>query len=450
MSTQQSAAKPRRIIWIVLILFLLAGVGGYFASLEQADKAPVQEAQDPVVAPAATATVLDNVGGAEIPETKSETVDVSPTEIPQIAPEVIPSIDEVRIEADGLAVIAGQGAAGAQIVVLLDGQEIARAEVDGNGKFAAISFLPQSADARILSLLQVAGDVQTASTAEVILAPIEAPAGVAQAGADAPEAQKPAPVQEQQPTLEAAAEDAAPQIAQVDTVPSDTTANIDAGTAPAPQPVEAKATEDGVQIVQVQQQTPAIAQETAAAPSEQAPVQNTAIAVLKSTEDGVELLQAGNEAVSSVTLDTIGYSQTGDVRLSGRAERGTRQVRLYLDNTLVDRFDVDADGKWRGDLRSVLAGDYALRVDALAADGSVLSRVETPLRREAPEVLAAAAANSDRPISAITVQKGNTLWAIARARYGDGMLFVKVFEANKNAIRDPDLIYPGQVFDLPD
>ena len=43
-----------------------------------------------------------------------------------------------------------------------------------------------------------------------------------------------------------------------------------------------------------------------------------------------------------------------------------------------------------------------------------------------------------------------TLWGIARDNYGEGILYVRVFEANRGAIRDPDLIYPGQVFDLPD
>jgi len=53
-----------------------------------------------------------------------------------------------------------------------------------------------------------------------------------------------------------------------------------------------------------------------------------------------------------------------------------------------------------------------------------------------------------RPVS-ITVQPGFTLWRIARDSYGDGVLYVQVFEANRDKIRDPDLIYPGQVFTVP-
>ena len=49
-----------------------------------------------------------------------------------------------------------------------------------------------------------------------------------------------------------------------------------------------------------------------------------------------------------------------------------------------------------------------------------------------------------------TVQPGSTLWAIARDRYGEGEMYVRVFEANKDKIRDPDLIYPGQIFTVPE
>ncbi|WP_280321107.1 LysM peptidoglycan-binding domain-containing protein [Sulfitobacter faviae] len=65
-------------------------------------------------------------------------------------------------------------------------------------------------------------------------------------------------------------------------------------------------------------------------------------------------------------------------------------------------------------------------------------------------MLAAATEGLTGPLSAVTVQKGDTLWAITRTRYGDPLLYVKVFEANSANIRDPDLIYPGQVFDLPE
>ena len=49
----------------------------------------------------------------------------------------------------------------------------------------------------------------------------------------------------------------------------------------------------------------------------------------------------------------------------------------------------------------------------------------------------------------ITVQPGFTLWGIAKQELGEGVMYVQVFNANKDQIKNPDLIYPGQVFTLP-
>lgn len=49
-----------------------------------------------------------------------------------------------------------------------------------------------------------------------------------------------------------------------------------------------------------------------------------------------------------------------------------------------------------------------------------------------------------------TVQKGDCLWAIARAVYGDATKWQKIYEANKSTIGgNPNLIYPGQVYTIP-
>lgn len=177
----------------------------------------------------------------------------------------------------------------------------------------------------------------------------------------------------------------------------------------------------------------------------------TASVVLKSTADGVQLLNTkAPEVMTRVALDTISYSDQGDVQLAGRAQAQTESVRVYLNNAPIASLVVDAQGRWRGDLPDVDEGIYTLRVDEVATDGTVTSRVETPFKREDPAVLVQAAAGQDGPLKRITVQKGNTLWAIARDRYGEGQLYVRVFQANAADIRDPDLIYPGQVFDLPD
>ena len=178
--------------------------------------------------------------------------------------------------------------------------------------------------------------------------------------------------------------------------------------------------------------------------------------VFATSSDGVEVLQAPElagaspEVMSNVALDTISYSEAGDVQLAGRAT-GQGVVRVYLNNAPVDTGLIEENGTWRSDLPAVDTGVYTLRIDEVDDAGNVVSRVETPFKREDDASLAAAnAAVGDGKVGAITVQAGYTLWAISQERYGDGIHYVRIFEANRDRIRNPDLIYPGQVFALPD
>ncbi|MSP43915.1 MAG: LysM peptidoglycan-binding domain-containing protein, partial [Alphaproteobacteria bacterium] len=49
----------------------------------------------------------------------------------------------------------------------------------------------------------------------------------------------------------------------------------------------------------------------------------------------------------------------------------------------------------------------------------------------------------------VTVMKGNALWEIARKIYGSGIAYSIIFADNKQQIRDPDMIYPGQILAIP-
>lgn len=195
---------------------------------------------------------------------------------------------------------------------------------------------------------------------------------------------------------------------------------------------------------------PMAAQETASATPDD--VESTSQAVLLSNADGVKVIQPAEpldpapEIMSTVALDAITYSDEGEVQLSGRGQ-GDAFVRVYLDNAPVTTAPIAAAGEWRSELPKVDPGVYTLRIDEVDAEGTVTSRVETPFKRESEDVVQEDL--GDRSIQAVTVQPGTTLWAISRKNYGDGHLYVRIFEANRERIRNPDLIYPGQVFTLP-
>lgn len=327
---------------------------------------------------------------------------------------VSPSFDEVRRDSDGMTVIAGRAAPGSAVKVISNGAEIASTTADSVGKFATLAMLPPDGTGQVISLEASLDAVSTPSPDQVILAPLApvAPVVVAPEPVQAAETETPAPQKDPASNTVETAEAADPVA-----VPAQETALAQPETAPA---------------------------EPASDPAQQ-------VALLSSTEDGVELLAGSAPQVTgNIALDTITYSEQGEVRLAGRAQTKGKSVQVYLDNAPVGRLVVDDQGRWRGDIENIDTGIYTLRVDELNAAGDVISRVETPFKRESAETLARATANYDGPIKAVTVQEGATLWAIARERYGDPMLYLRVVEANRDAIRDPDLIYPGQVFDLPD
>jgi hypothetical protein len=121
-----------------------------------------------------------------------------------------------------------------------------------------------------------------------------------------------------------------------------------------------------------------------------------------------------------------------------------------LDDVAVATVPVAPDGQWRLELPGVAPGTYTLRLDTVRPDGTVTRGAETPFLREDPARIRASAMLVPPGASAITVQPGFTLWGIAEANFGSGVLYVQIFAENRDAIRDPDLIFPGQIFALPD
>jgi len=473
-----------------------------------AEPEPTAEPSEEAAEPASDAEDVANADAADDAATAPAAVD--PDEglaetAASLPPLAAPEMDLARFESDGSGVIAGRAEPGSEISILLDAAEIDALRVPADGNFVAFVTVPLSDQPQVISLIARRGEEERASDAQFILAPV-APVVVAEA-AQTPIDPAPSPDTETTATAEAdSAEGAAEAAVEVvqDLAEDVTTAVADAANETAealgdaasavaaevaeiadsaaepaaPQPVDAPdpvaEPQSAPLVADTAQSDPQPVPETTEtadagadvepAPKPAAPKQ---VAVLRSDASGVQLVQpatpANDAPATGVALDTISYDAEGDVILSGRGEADA-VVRAYLDNKAVADLAVAGDGRWTGKLANVAPGIYNLRLDALDASGKVLSRLETPFKREAPEVLAPApetpaapdaapVADSTTPVPpvrAITVQKGDTLWAISRERYGDGLLYVRVFDANRDAIRNPDLIYPGQVFTIPE
>lgn len=172
--------------------------------------------------------------------------------------------------------------------------------------------------------------------------------------------------------------------------------------------------------------------------------EDAAPVIFQPSEKGVRLIQPTARADgASVTLDSISYDAAGQVTFAGRAGQ-LAALRLYLDGALTLETRAADDSSWRAIAGSAIApGVYTLRVDQLDETGAVTSRIETPFLRE--QIVEGGLGDNQ-----LTVQTGNNLWKLAEGIYGAGTRYTLIYQANRDAIRDPDLIYPGQIFKLPD
>jgi len=202
---------------------------------------------------------------------------------------------------------------------------------------------------------------------------------------------------------------------------------------------------------------------------------------------------ANSPAVAITTVDYESRDPTGQLHLSGQAEAGAR-IALYLDNRFIGSTKADASGAWRFTLTDILDSDtHTIRADHVnMVDGEVRARAEVAFQPEGvataateagetrtalagdvrssgasarqadgstsdtPDIGGAPAASSERAQApgetspkAVVVRRGDTLWHIAERHYGSGVRYTKIFRTNRDQIRSPHRIYPGQRFDLP-
>ncbi len=168
--------------------------------------------------------------------------------------------------------------------------------------------------------------------------------------------------------------------------------------------------------------------------------------VLRTTPGGAtEVLQDPRdmpEGMGPLTLDVIDYDDSGAVIFSGRAEPGS-MVQLFINGGLLGQTQTGENGRWMiAPEAQIPPGVYQLLVIQLGPDGRPAYAIELPFER-------ATADQIQLRDGKVVVQPGNSLWRIARRAYGRGAQYTIIYEANADQIRDPDLIFPGQIFEVP-
>jgi nucleoid-associated protein YgaU len=163
--------------------------------------------------------------------------------------------------------------------------------------------------------------------------------------------------------------------------------------------------------------------------------------------------------------------------IAGTAVAGST-VKVYANSDLLGSTVTTPEGRFLVQtVKELPVGDYIVRADMLASDGvTVVARSAVPFKREAGERVSAvapasgtdepkvpatedataqvAAGDNAAPLQSVEgsviIRRGDNLWRISRRTYGEGMRYTTIYLANKDQIRNPDRIFPGQVFALPE
>ena len=83
------------------------------------------------------------------------------------------------------------------------------------------------------------------------------------------------------------------------------------------------------------------------------------------------------------------------------------------------------------------------KIITIAGNHEGIAKVENNIKIEGLDI-------AEDKIKLYTVVKGDTLGGIAKKVYGDSSKYKQIFEFNQPMLKNPDLIYPGQVLRMPE
>jgi LysM repeat protein len=408
----------------------------------------------PAKVPAEAVVEAPTVTAAQAPAPAVPAKDLAqPAEGANTPPEPIaPVFDNWRVATDGEAVVSGLAAPGAKVAVMVDGTPVTEVEATASGEFAALFTLPPNDQPSLMSLTMTLADgTIMPSDQTVALAAIAGPKlADAVIVADA----APAPVDE--PTAPAAIllTDEGAVVLQdpvaldpvvVANVSLDTIAYTAAGAVQLGGRAQAGAFLR-IYLDNAQIQTVLV------------PDTGSWLSTLNETVPGIYTLRVDQvDDAGSVTsrFETPFKRETLEALAAVAAVQPDPAVTEPPANAAAS--DAPQEPRVTEAAPEATAPEAVVAEDTAEGDAvtSTVAAADTPEAKPAqPDETATAeiaeplAPPPPAPVT-VTVQPGFTLWRIAEENFGTGVMYVQVFEANKDKIRDPDMIFPGQVFAIP-
>lgn len=393
-----------------------------------------------------------------------------------------PTFDVVRVEPTGDAVIAGRSEAHAVVEVLDGAEAIASSKATGAGEWVVVLEEPLPPGAHDLGIRATAPDRTVAVLSEqrvtvsvpdagddevlVVLNSPNEPSRVLQvpeetpAGADVAAAPDAGTATGDAVEAEAGAADvaAAPATTTTETAPSTEMAAAEPVAEPAADATDA---EGAAEVAGEPAAPPADgATETADAAPEAAPAAGDEAADVAALPAEPEAPAAPPPPEPAVVVAAVEADTDGTLYIAGTATT-PETVRVYMDGTMLGDAKPSPSGTWLLETtRDMPAGTYTVRADQVGSDGAVIARSEVPFEREVevatltPTVVASSSEGAALSVAmpamqTVIIKRGDNLWRIARSNWGEGLRWSTIYQANTDQIRNPHLIYPGQVFIVP-
>lgn len=446
------ALRPGTQVAALLLGGAVVAGGGYAAwQLTRPDPAPVAAVEIAASEPA-KATPEPAAEPAAAPAAEPQPDPAPTAEAPKLAQ---PVIDTWRVAADGAAVVSGTAEPGATVEVMVDGTAVASGAATASGEFAILFTLAPNPKPSLMWLSMTLAEHDPVPSAEMVaLGPVEGPKPAAEAPvAEVPAAEEPAP----EDTIAAAEAPAAP--------PALLLSEDGAVLLQDPATPEALALPTASVMIDTITYTPAgevqiggrgaagaglrIYLDNAETATAEVPESGLWLATLPDTPPGIYTLRVDQlDGAGKVTsrFETPFKRETPEaLAAASGTEPATPAPAPAPDAPAQPQAEAPDPAAPEAPAETAAAEAVAPEVEPTLTPTEAASAPEAPAAPQADPAPAPAAA----PVT-VTVQPGFTLWGIAQDRYGDGVLYVQVFEANKDKIKDPDLIYPGQVFSVPE
>ncbi|HQT88747.1 MAG TPA: LysM peptidoglycan-binding domain-containing protein [Acidiphilium sp.] len=164
-----------------------------------------------------------------------------------------------------------------------------------------------------------------------------------------------------------------------------------------------------------------------------------ALAVLSGGANGTSKLLSGQgPQPGTLGISSVDYNN-GHALIAGTAKPGA-QISLYLGSHYVGSALTGTNGRWTLRVPTLPNTPGTFTLESIKPDGTIIQSMKTAY---APTQLASAQPGR------VVIKRGECLWEIARAKYGNGAKYTLIYKANEASITNPNLIYPGQKFSLP-